>query len=168
MAQVDRNVDRVDFVEETVIYLQLCFYQFLVPHKVFITEFVNNELKQVLCESRVIGIFFVGLAKPVVSLIDCKSNFDVVLEQVQLEHSCQALVVNFTTAMMMVSVIIFVVRVHFIQTHRDPARRFFIHNRHNYSLSRRDPLFQSNSFMLIRIILKDHRESAPATLLIRQ
>jgi transcription termination factor NusB len=49
MAQVDRNIDRVDFVEKAVIYLQLCFYQFLVPHKVFITEFVNDELKQVLC-----------------------------------------------------------------------------------------------------------------------
>jgi hypothetical protein len=140
----------------------------LVPHKVFITEFVNDELKQVLSESGVIGIFFVGLAEPVVSLIDCKSNFNVVLEQVQLENSCQALVVNFSTAMMMVSVIIFVVRVHFIQTHRDPTARFFIHNRHNYSLSRRDSLFQSNSSMLIRVILKDHRKSAPATLLIWQ
>jgi hypothetical protein len=168
VAQVDRNIDRVDFVEETVIYLQLCFYQFLVSHKVFITEFVNDELKQVLSESGVIGIFFVGLAEPVVSLIDCKSNFNVVLEQVQLKHSCQTLVVNFSTAMMMVSAIIFVIRVHFIQTHRDPTARFFTYNRHNYSLSRRDSLFQSNSFMLIRIILKNHRESTPSTLLIGQ
>ena len=136
MAQVDGNIDRIDFVEETIIFLQLCFYQFLVSHKVLVTEFFYDELKQVLCKSRIIRFFFIGLTESVVSLIDCESNFDVVLEFVQLKYLCHALIVNCSIAMMMVSTIIFVVRVQFIQNYRYPAGSLFICNRQNPCLNR--------------------------------
>ena len=50
-AEVDRDVDWVNLIEEAIVLLQLVFNEFLVLHQVFIAKIVYNELEQILGEA---------------------------------------------------------------------------------------------------------------------
>jgi hypothetical protein len=100
MPQVYRYVHWVDLVEKPVVLVQLVPDQLLVTHQILISKIVHYELKQVLGEAGVIGLFLVGFTESEVSLVDSKAHLNVVLQLLQLEHTSHAFIMPICNAVL--------------------------------------------------------------------